>query len=501
MSTILDDPKRRTVPRWRLWRDAVRLGDSDASVDLHLSKKPNPEDLIKAKFEWDKHRSLPFAGDFAGKAYALGLGATARDAAEFILKAQSRTSEAARNLAGLILAEQTSDGNILSEPLQLNTEDRRCRIKRLRTTLREFPRNPLACMNLAREYVVLGQPWAALAPVRMALALAPNSRFVLRSASRFFLHINDPEQAHNILRKSDRLKVDPWVSAAEIAVASAAGRSPFSAKIGRQFIGSQNFSAFHVSELASALGTLEWEAGNISRVKRLFHHALQNPTENVVAQAGWLSRRIGNLGLTPHILETPMSYEARAWSNTLDGRWNESLNASELWLHDEPFAKRPAVFGSWVALTTAHDFEAAERLAQHGLKTHPREFLLLNNRSVALAYLGEASKAAEVFKDIPQADAEGDYKPTYLATMGLIQFRLGSVAEGRRLYRMSVAEANRRRDFRTAAWALLHFAREEFRCDPVIAEELVKEARRSFPKLSKIEEKISLRLLELVKNR
>lgn len=499
MSTILDDPKRRTVPRWRLWCDAVRLGDADASAHLRQPKKPTPQDLARAKFEWDTNRSLPFAGDFAGKAYALGLRAIAGEAAEFIIKAKSGTSAAARNLAATILGGDSSNDKVLIEPPALSSDDRRARIKKLRASIRQFPRNPLLYMDLAREYVALGQPWAALVPVRIAMAQAPNNRFVLRSASRFFLHVNDPEQAHSILRTSERLKVDPWIVAAEIAVADAAGRHPVSAKLGRQFIGSKKFSPFHASELASALGTLEWEAGNISHARRLFEKALENPTENVIAQVGWVTRRSGDLGLTAPVLDTPKSYEARAWATTLEGRWRDSLNASELWLYDEPFAKRPAVFGSWVALTTARDFEEANRLAQYGLEIHPREFLLLNNRSVALAYLGQVSKAAEVLGEVAQEDAEGDYKPTYLATKGLIQFRLGAVSEGRCLYRMAISEANHKRDFRTVVWALLHFAREEFRVAPLMGEELVKEAEKYFQRLSKVEEAISLRLLELVK--
>jgi hypothetical protein len=64
-----------------------------------------------------------------------------------------------------------------------------------------------------------------------------------------------------------------------------------------------------------------------------------------------------------------------------------------------------------------------------------------------------------------------------------------------------VSEAKRERDFRSAIWALLHFACEEDRYDPFIADRLVKEAEADFPKLSKIEQKISNRLVELVKQR
>ncbi len=498
MATILNDPTRRIVPRWRLWRDAVRLGDVDASIDVRVPQEPNPDDLIRAKFDWESNRSLPFAGDFLGKAYALGQGALASDAAWFVLKAESRTSKAARDLANLIVAEQTGSESDVSEPLLRSVEDRRQRVRTLRTSLREFLRNPLAYMDLAREYVALGQPLAALRPVQIALALAPDSRFVLRSASRFFLHFNDPKQAHNVLRRAERVKADPWLLAAEIAVASAAGRTSSLVNIGRRFIDSQKFSPSHVSELASALGTLEWEAGKIKPVKRLFRHSLEKPTENAVAQAGWISRRLGGLELNQRALDTPRSYEARAWSNIIEGNWSNSLSSAELWLRDEPFAKRPAVLGSWVALTTATDLTAAERLARNGLMMHPEEFFLLNNLAVSLAYLGRASEASEIFQRIAQKDAEGPYKATYLATKGLIRFRLGSAEEGRQLYHMAVNEAKHRRDAISVVSARLHFAREEFRCAPKTAEKLVEEARGDFKKLSKLEQTITTRMLDLI---
>src|SRR6266436_5130508 len=102
MSTVLYDPQRRTVPRWRLWRDAVRLGDVDVCRELRVPLKPRLEDLARAKFDWVSHRSLPFAGDFVGKAYALGQGDVAKDAAEFILNARGVSSKGAHALAALI---------------------------------------------------------------------------------------------------------------------------------------------------------------------------------------------------------------------------------------------------------------------------------------------------------------------------------------------------------------------------------------------------------------
>lgn len=497
MATILDDPDRRTVPRWRLWKDAVLLGDVNTARDSRVPKKVNLNGLARAKYDWELHQTLPFAGDFLGLAYSLGQGDLAFDAAEFVRKQSSGASRAVNALAAHTLSKEFEGTEIVFEPHVLKLEERRYKISTLRNALHSFPRNPLVYMDLAREYVVLGQAFAAIKPVRTALNLAPNNRFILRSASRFFLHFNDPEQAHDILRRSECLKFDPWILAAEIAVASVAGRTSRLVKSGRNLVTSKKFSPATVSELASAIGTLEWKAGNVRMVKRLFRRALEKPTENVVAQAGWITRRIGDLGMDPLALKILGAYEARAWANILECNWSESLTAAELWHRDEPFSKRAAVFGSWVALVTVGDYKRAEVLARQGLLMHDKEFLLLNNLAVSLAYMGKISEAAIEFDKIKQEEIDSVYQPIYFATKGLIKFRLGSLEEGRHLYREAVDKAKSRKDIRTAVLAILHFAREEFRHAPNKGEKLVKEAFADYSRFSKFDQAIFSRLLEL----
>ncbi|MEC4890778.1 MAG: hypothetical protein RI101_12035 [Nitrospira sp.] len=461
--------------------------------------KPQLEELTKAKADWDTHHSLPFAGDFIGAAFALGQSSVAKPAAEFILNSDRPASKAARDLAHMIIADRSRAQTLLPDPPLQSIESTRQNIRLLRKVLQEFPRNPLAYLDLAREYVALGQPLHALKPMQMALSLAPSNRFVLRSASRFFLHYDDAEQAHDLLRRASNVKEDPWLLAAEIAVASAAGRTSKLIKTGRHCIESHKFHPSHISELAGALGTLDWEAGNIRSVKKLFRKALEKPTENSVAQAAWLSRRSDNIGVDPSLLQVPRSFEARAWSAIGESQWDESLKAAQLWLADEPFAKRAAVFGSWVALLSTSGAEEGESIARYGLRMHPSDFLLLNNLTVALAYQGKIDEACDSFEKIVLPENNSAYKPTYLATKGLLRFRSGAPEEGRSLYQMAIIEARNRKDLRSVVRALLHLAREERRQDPKTAEALVSEGSKDTDKLAPLEQIISMRLIELAK--
>ena len=474
MSVVLD-PERRPIPRWRPWRITARLGLLDSIRGASADPNRDLTDLEKSSLDWRRHRTLAHAGDFLGAAFAEGHGHIARDAAEFVLQQGSSGAGAARALAERVVAGE-SPGTQIGEPPRVAASERGTRISRLRRHLREWPRDTLAWMDIAREYTILGRSDLAAKPIEIALALAPHSRFVVRSASRFYLHAEDRERAHYILRRSKHVTRDPWVLSAEIAVAGAVGRTSRLIKLARQMLADRSIAPEHLSELASAVGTVEIEAGNRRSSRRFFQTALLSPTENSVAQAEWATRRISDLGLEPVSHNAPLQYEADAWNNLTRGAWERAVSFAQLWLRDEPFSSRPAEFGSWAASITMGDFESARQFAQAGLVTNPDGFLLLNNLAVALASLGRADEAKEVFGRIGPLDRASKLRATYLATAGLISYRLGDPAEGRVLYRQAVQNAAEFKTFREKAWALLHFAREEFRFDGAAAQQILEEA-------------------------
>src|SRR5205823_4591050 len=106
-------------------------------------------------------------------------------------------------------------------------------------------------VDIARHYSIMGFNEQARRAIQKGVALAPENRFTLRSAARFYIHIGDPEVAHDILKRSEKTKSDPWLLAAEIAAATVAGRTSRLVRRGRGFL--DTHPPFQATELASAI--------------------------------------------------------------------------------------------------------------------------------------------------------------------------------------------------------------------------------------------------------
>ena len=83
---------------------------------------------------------------------------------------------------------------------KLDTDKRKIRF--LRSVLRDWPRNAICWTQLALSYSRLGINKKAERCINIALSLAPHNRYVLRSASRFFVHIDESPRAAWELKRS-----------------------------------------------------------------------------------------------------------------------------------------------------------------------------------------------------------------------------------------------------------------------------------------------------------
>jgi tetratricopeptide (TPR) repeat protein len=236
-------------------------------------------------------------------------------------------------------------------------------------------------------------------------------------------------------------------------------------KAGHRLIEQRKFSSFDLSELASALATLDARGGNLRRGRRLFQFSLTDPNENVVAQARWATTK-HFIDMDPAMLRIPGTFEARAWYAFYSGEWEASLREGEFWLRDQPFAASPAVHASYVAAVSLENHDEALRITDLALLANPFDVSLLNNRAYSLACIGrldEADAALKVIKTHYSPAHLTPQKVVVLATSGLIRYRRGDVAEGRFLYTNAIEAAQRIGDRRITAKAAIFFALEEVR--------------------------------------
>jgi tetratricopeptide (TPR) repeat protein len=418
-------------------------------------------EIARSRHEWEQEGGVTLAVEVASTALAVRQPELGVDAARFVLENRQHASQAALLIASRVLHGSEATDESAPAPGDGDVASANEAIRILRRRLERGPRNAVAWTDLAHAHAVVGHREKAGRAMTAAIGLAPANRFVLRAAARFHVWNEDPEQGHYILAHASSVADDPWLMAAEIAVAEEAGRKPVLARAGRKLLESGRFAPRHVAELAGALATLELEDGKARKARQLFERALVAPNENVLAQAEWATSRLPGLELNSGELRAPQAFEARARSDATEGRWSEALDETWRWHRDEGFAIDPALFGSAAASSGLVDFDAAEKFAEAGLVGNPGEPRLLNNLAYSLLELGRIDEAVARLREIDIGELDGRARLIVAATNGLLAYKLGDVGRGRELYRQVIAIARNEGRHAIAAMAALLQARQE----------------------------------------
>lgn len=339
----------------------------------------------------------------------------------------------------------------------------RKRIAGQKATVRTYPGSALGWLDLGLSYASIGQVSQAERAVDVAVAICPAHRAVKRAASRFFVHIGNPQRALRVLSENGVPESDPWVLSAHIATARASGYQSSLVKVGRKMLKEKKYPSVHLSELAAAVATLEVENGATMHARKLSVEALLQPTENAVAQFAWLETVGGvDFNVSDAISRTPAAWEARTFEDYEAGEWIDSCRQALCWLRDQPFSSRPAIHGSFVAATFLEDYQLALRFSEAGMLANPDDVVVANNYVVALAELGQVAKARHVF-DSSIRGKGGDKRETHMATEGLIAYREGALDKARELYGLAIDSFSQNLDFRSRILASIYQAREEIR--------------------------------------
>jgi tetratricopeptide (TPR) repeat protein len=228
-----------------------------------------------------------------------------------------------------------------------------------------------------------------------------------------------------------------------------------------------------LTELASALGSLEAENGNHRVARRFLRQALIDANENSVAQIRWLNRSHLGEAIDVSHANPPLLHEANSWASYYKGEFETAQKEALSWLEDQPFASAPATLSSFIAADIFLDFESGKSIALASLKSNPDDPMLLNNLAVCLMELGELDTAATTLSRLKYEDRGGKIDATHKATFGMFAFRKGNYEEGRKLYLDAIVKATNSGEKATAARAASHLVIEELIADTTNVEEAI----------------------------
>jgi tetratricopeptide (TPR) repeat protein len=441
---------RHTIPRWRSISAARKFGElapltpngiRPSQLRLRdLVQEQVKHDFAKAKAAWETSNGTAEAEELLSSALIAG-----RKSDPAVLTAAVRISSTARFspcLAGF--AESVIHGDAPPReqlPSIQSVEDARAELARRKSLLSLNPRDSWLLAETALIYANLGQNKKSRSLLLRALKMSPEDRYVLRSATRFFVHIDEPDIAQAALKQATRTEIDPWLMSARLATEAAQGKTVTSWRRAKALLDNSNFSSRDRSELAAEIGTLELSGGSRKQALRILKLGISDPTENAIAQIEWVGRSSRAFNPKDFLPDLGLSDEAIANRAFADSNWTGALDAAERWAALEPFSTRPAIFGSFVASILNHSVERGLALVRAGLRSNPRDFTLLNNSIVLLCYGGRLDAAREEYRRLQELPCNSVDMVTRLATGGLIAFRSGEIEEGIDLYAAAIEHA------------------------------------------------------------
>ncbi len=483
MAIIFTNADRRVIPNWKSFSKTARLGELNSSQPEKRVDLVSINDYIG---DWNMNRSVPFAADLLSAAVSNGQMncQEVKEAATFILAHKEDCTNSQKALASAILnsvkekveqkMDEINDDNLFD---CISIDAIHKKIATLKHKIIDYPYNPILYVELSRCYISIGQVDQSVLAIHKALYLGKNNRFIIRSAARLHLHLQDKEQALHVLKKNELIKNDPWLMASEISISSMLDRNSNNIKRGLTLLESGNYSSASISELASSIGTIEYFNGSTKKSKKLFHTSLIDPNDNSLAQAEWAASKslLQDVDLLNiHTLPMNRFYESCALSSFNRKEFVDSIRFASDWIEDMPFAKRPVLFASSISTTHLKEYELSEKILNIGLQANPMDPELINNIAYACAMNNEIEKAEGYLAQIKSNIVnEGEIDVCLLATRGLVDFRKGLYDSGRELYLSAIKKSLEFKDSPNLnRTAFLNYAREELRIDPSTKKQL-----------------------------
>ena len=461
MALFIDSTDRLLIPSWR------EFGKSQSELTpIGQHKHPiDKGDIQEYLVEWRSNKKLVTAGELITAAIVNGqtedpeVCAAARFVTDYPLKVPVALTNASKGILSIPVTEDIDP--TVRFPIH-------AKIAKLKKLLITYPTTAIYHIEIARQYMLLGQLDRAEAHINAALYFDCHNRYVVRSAARFLIHKDEGEKAIAVLRHSGLTKIDPWLMASEISVSRKFDkRSPHLRKA-IDLIDSKNFSNFDLTELCGAIGMEEYESGGYKKSRRLFNQSLTAANDNSFAQAQWMAKNRQMELIFPNAPINTSFKEALCYEKFFAGDFKSALQYAIQWQDETPYSLKSAMFGSGISTTFQKDYKTSERLLSNYLQTNKRNKAALNDLAYAYALDNDTANAQ---KNINLAAREIDKNHFELvdicivATQGLISFREGMVEEGSKFYEIAIESSRRSQEEDMLHSAILNYARELLRHD------------------------------------
>ncbi len=461
---IVDKLRDRNIaPNWRPFDDTVKNGELD-SVTVDSGKKLFVPSFGIFEDNWKRNHTLQTAVELLQNYYCnnyAGDTDSLINASDYILGRKryledSPILEMASSIrARLGIDDENSQTIKTISPFTIEDvkESKKRKIARLRASVKNAPYSAIRHMELARAFLEAGLWEKAQREAFWAQRLAPDNRYITRSATKCFLHVGEPDKARYVLSKNAARDIDPWLISTAIAIEMQ--RSNPSLKwTSRKINGilySDKYSPRSLSELAISFATLESRSGAKNKVlRRLISKALEDPFDNSAAQARWLcsKRNICELPFES-LLEIAYNYEVETYHLEFEGKYQEAYDRSILWLADKPFSRRAAIEASNIASIHLSDIEGGITILKAGLIANPNGSADLRNNLVYLYLMKDNLEEAEKHLKLAESDYAEDpvnkksHAICLSATRGLLYYRQGQYQEGEAKYNEAIEMARK----------------------------------------------------------
>lgn len=456
---------RFLFPRWRSLGRTPRHELAGNQV-VPRSVEPNRDDVLsRAVGDWERSPNLFNAIEVVDAALLTQNYAAAAPAARQIVSHLTAMPQVV-NTAHQVLGDRPDRPDaLLPSPAERKKEDVYRAIARMKQRLIATPRDAVSAIELARLHVLLGQSVQAMPHIERALAVAPNNRFVLRSAARYFSHLADHHRALETLWQSEAVKVDPLLQSAEIATAQAAGRSPkWATRNLKSFLAAPQVP-ISASELSCGLAGLELEAGSKKKiVNRLIQNSLHDPTENTLAQVITL-HVCGDIssGASEIISQFPNAFEARSRQADYSHKYIDAVKWTWEWLRDEPFSTQASVVGANLCSIFLNDHAQALQFADFGLLANPGNRHLLNAKFLSLTFTNRLIEAEALLPSLDRHKHSREFAPFIFAARGLLCFRQNRHSDGAAYYERALEAARAIDNASLVVRACIYWFQEEVR--------------------------------------